>query len=83
MNDKKIDANLSMTLGVFDENLEQKIFEHICLTHFKLPTEFLKRDSLDGNGYDNPMMMIAWLSWRYRAMTAVALYKEAHPSNNP
>ncbi|ENV00438.1 hypothetical protein [Acinetobacter variabilis] len=73
-------VNLTFTcLTHFDEDLEIKAFESVLMNKFNLPVEYLRRsDQFDINTYANPMINISWLSWRYRAMTAIALYNETH-----
>lgn len=69
---------LAESLVLFNEELEQEIFEHVCVNVLNLTAEYLEKDPLNGDIYKNPLMVVAWESWKYRAQVAIALHKESH-----
>ena len=77
-----IDTALSKSLGLFDEALEREVFERLCLSTFNLTRAYLVRNPTKPDEYKNPIVTVAWESWKYRALAAVALYKEAHLNNS-
>ncbi|PKF35535.1 hypothetical protein [Acinetobacter proteolyticus] len=83
MEKRKIDVDLTLSLTTFNEELELKVFEALCLEQLKLPHVYLKRAApFSPNIFVNPMMDVAWQSWRYRALVAIALYNEAHKKDS-